>query len=202
MASGCDRPPGSATIVISDPNLDKLNVRESPGGRVIATLPNGGRVSIVGECGAENAAGVAVPSGQGGTSGWCQIDQPVTGCVRSRFLVAEGGAAGVVQPPAPAKAPAGFAGEWDTVAGGVPHSVTISQTGGKVTGTYAASDGSQGQISGSVKAGVLRFSWVQSDGNNGTGKFTLSEDGDSFTGSFSLSENPGEIAGEWTGSRR
>jgi hypothetical protein len=110
-----------------------------------------------------------------------------------------GGAAGVTKPPAEA---AGFAGEWDTVAGGVPHSVTFNQTGGKVSGTYAASDGSRGQIAGSVKAGVLHFSWVQSDGTAGTGKFKLSEDGDSFTGSFSLSENPGEIAGEWTGSRR
>jgi hypothetical protein len=190
-------------IMIPEPNLDKLNVRESPGAKVVGTIPEGSQVSIIGECGAENAAGIAAPSGQGGSPGWCQIGPPVTGCVSAKYLVPEsGGAAGVaaISSPEPPAVQPRFAGAWSTIAGGVAHSITFSQNGDSVTGAYSAADGSSGTMSGKLKGKVLRFNWSQADGVSGTGKFTLSADGQSFKGSYAFGQDAPE--GSWNGTRQ
>jgi uncharacterized protein YraI len=203
-APQCDRPAGPAVVVIEEPGLDKLNVRETPGGKVIGAIPKGSQVSIIGPCGAENAAGIAAPTGQGGAAGWCQIGSPVTGCVLAKYLVSgSGGAAGIGKAPeAPPPAAPSFAGAWDTVAGGVAHAITFEQNGNAVTGAYSAADGSSGTISGEQKGKVLRFSWAQADGVRGVGKFTLSGDGNSFEGSYGYADNPEVAQGSWNGTRK
>jgi hypothetical protein len=210
QGDGCGLPAGMATVVIPDPNLDKLNVRESPGGRVIATVPEGSQVSVIGECGATLAAGiVAKPQGGGGAPGWCQIDAPVTGCVSARFLAAggsapPGGAAGLAagKPVIAAVEALGFAGTWSTSVDGIPHAVRLDQNGSSVTGSYQGAEGSAGQIAGTATGNVLRFTWSQNDGQTGAGRFTLSGDGQSFKGSYSFSGDPDQVDGNWTGVRQ
>jgi hypothetical protein len=51
-----------------------------------------------------------------------------------------------------------------------------------------------GFISGTVKDGVLRFTWRE-DGGQGAGRFTLSSDGESFEGTFSKTSNPDDTSG-------
>jgi hypothetical protein len=209
VAAGCGLPAGPATIVIPQPNLDKLNVRESPGGKVVTAISKGSQVSIIGECGTQHAAGIVAPSGNVGASGWCQIDAPVTGCVSAKYLVAggsgaAGGAAGIAaaQPVVAAPAPSpSFVGAWSSSVDGVAHAITLNQNGGSVSGSYQGADGSVGQIAGEARGNVLRFSWSQVDGNAGSGKFVLSADGRSFQGSYSLGNDPDKVDGQWTGLR-
>lgn len=193
---GCGLPMGMATVVIADPKLDKLNVRDAPGGKVVTTVPEGSQVSVIGECGAVLAAGIAKPAP---TPGWCQIDSPVAGCVSAKFLAA-GGAAGGGGAAGFAAAPS-FAGAWQTTVDGIGHEVVLSQNGGTVSGSYKGDEGSAGQIKGKVKGNVLRFSWVQNDGQTGSGRFALSADGQSFEGSYTFSSNPDQVDGIWTGTR-
>ena len=190
-------------MTIPDPALDKLNVRESPGGKVIGTVPRGGTVNVIGKCGPKIAAGIAKPTGNGGggTPGWCQIDDPMTGCVSANFLVAganpAAGAAGLVAK----KSKADFGGDWNTTVDGVPHTVTLTQQGQAVSGDYVGTDGTTGTLNGTLKGNVLRFSWIQGDGLTGVGKFVMSGDGGSFQGSFSLSGNPDQADGSWNSVR-
>ena len=231
MSGSCGPPGGTAVVTIGDPSLTRLNVRASPGGKVLGTIPEGESVSIVGECGSTPAAGIAAtlgkPSGglgkspgqvpipgpsappsTGGTPGWCQIDAPVNGCVSAKFLafVPTGGAAGIAKPQTLGKpsstVAAGFAGSWDAEADGVAYQVTLTQKGSTVSGRYSGADGSAGTLAGQLKGGVLRFSWTQNDGQHGSGKFTLAGDGQSFTGSYSLGKNPDIVGGLWNGTRR
>lgn len=65
------RPVGYCTV--SDPTGTPLNVRQSPGGRVIGTLKNG---TIV---------GIGLSDGSEGTE-WTRIVQPVKGYVWSPYL--------------------------------------------------------------------------------------------------------------------
>ena len=210
VSGSCGPPGGTATIVIPDPKLKRLNVRASAGGTVLGTIPEGSQVSIVGVCGAEPAAGLVKPQ-QPKATGWCQIDAPVLGCVSAKFLDfggtgAAGVAAGIAKPPAteaevPAAAAPDFAGEWSSVVDGVAHYITLSQKGGTVKGTYQADDGSSGKIAGKASGNLLRFAWSQADGIAGSGKFILSGDGQSFEGSYNFGDNPDQVEGSWNGSR-
>jgi hypothetical protein len=201
----CGPPGGMAVVVISDPNLHKLNVRASPGGAVLTAIQEGSEVSIVGECGPEAAAGFTKPpAGTSVPSGWCQIDAPVAGCVSAKFLAFGGQAAGLAKeaPPAPAAAAPTFTGSWDANAQDVAYTMTLTQTAKSVSGSYEGADGSVGKITGKVKGNVLRFAWTQTDGISGSGKFALAEDGQSFAGSYTLGSNPDQADGSWSGLRR
>src|SRR5262249_19173155 len=140
---------GTATIVINQPGLDKLNVRSGPGGQVVGTVPEGGTVSVIGPCGAIGGGGVAQqnpPAARGpglarrtpraaGAAGWCRISAPVPGCFLPQFLQSGGGATadtglpngaagfakskGKPQAFASATATAGFSGRWSAKADNV-----------------------------------------------------------------------------------
>jgi hypothetical protein len=149
-------------------------------------------------------------SGQGG-GGWCRITAPDQGCVAAQFLVFGGGGGGGLKPAAgfarekpKGKGGAGFTGRWKAVADGVSYSMSLTQTPkGAVTGQFSGSDGSAGNINGSVSGNTLRFRWVQSsDSQRGAGKFVLAADGRSFTGSYSFSDNPDAVEGSWNGTRQ
>ena len=93
-----------------------------------------------------------------------------------------------------------------------PRGVTGSYPVNGLTGSYQPSDGSnygivkvsasmaqpvmqnRGFIRGTVKDGVLRFTWRQDNGQ-GTGRLTLSSDGDSLEGTFSAPSNPDDTSG-------
>jgi hypothetical protein len=91
-------PGGIATVMIPQPHLDRLNVRNGPKGDVIGAVPRGGRVSVIGPCGAAGSAGFRAGVRPTVTApGWCQIQAPVAGCVMSEFL--QFGAGGGGQPP-------------------------------------------------------------------------------------------------------
>lgn len=204
-----------ATVVINQPGLDKLNVRSGPGGQVVATVPEGDTVSVVGPCGAiSGAAGFAKPKTQqgGGAGGWCQISAPVHGCVSSQFLAfggdtgLPGGAAGFAKskskPQVPASAGPSFSGRWAANADNVAYSLSLKQKGNGVSGNYQGADGSAGTISGKMSGSILRFSWVQKDGTRGSGKFVLADDGQSFDGTYNFSNNPDAVGGSWSGTRQ
>ena len=212
----CGTPGAMATVVINQPGLDKLNVRSGPGGKVIGTVPEGATVSVVGECGAIGGAGFAMSTASptaGGNNDWCQIRAPISGCVGAEFLQFGGanadttlpsGAAGFAKSNGQqqASAPAGFGGRWRANADNVAYSITLMQKGSSVSGSYQGSDRSTGAINGTVNGNVLRFAWVQTDGNRGSGKFVLSSDGRSFQGSYSLGNNPDDVKGSWNGVRQ
>lgn len=208
-----------ATVVINQPGLDKLNVRSGPGGQVVATVPEGDTVSVVGPCGAiSGAAGFAKPKtqqggGAGGAGDWCQISAPVHGCVSSQFLAFGGGDVGTLpggaagfaksksKPQEPASAGASFSGRWAANADNVVYSLSLKQKGNSVSGTYQGADGSAGTISGKMSGNILHFSWVQKDGARGSGKFVLADDGQSFDGTYNFS-NPDAVGGSWSGTRQ
>lgn len=218
--STCGGGNAMATVVISQPGLDKLNVRSGPGGQVVGTVPEGGTVSVIGPCGAmSGAAGFAKPKtqqggGGGGAGGWCQISAPVHGCVSSQFLAfgggdvgtPPGGAAGFAKPKgkhqAAAPATGGFSGRWSANADNVAYSLSLKQKGNSVSGNYQGSDGSAGKIIGEVNGNILRFAWVQRDGTKGSGKFMLADDAQSFDGSYSFGSNPDVVEGSWNGTRQ
>ena len=212
----CGGPGAEATVVINQPGLDKLNVRNGPGGQVVGTVPEGGTVSVIGPCGAIGGAGLArTTTPGGGASGWCQISAPVHGCVSAQFLQFGGadpgtslpsGAAGLAKsggrPQTLASAAAGFGGNWSANAANVAYSISLKQSGRGVSGIYQGADGSGGRISGQVNGNVLRFAWVQKDGTKGSGKFVLSGDGRSFAGSYNFGNNPDAVEGSWNGMRQ
>jgi len=80
----------SAIVVIPEPDLTKLNVRDKPNGKVRGTIPEGTEVEVVGQCGAKAAVGFAKGKGKKGTPGWCQIDKPLAGCVKAKYLDFDG----------------------------------------------------------------------------------------------------------------
>ncbi|MEI9419219.1 hypothetical protein [Mesorhizobium sp. Cs1321R2N1] len=201
----------TATVVINQPGLDKLNVRNAPDGQVTGTVPEGQAVSVAGPCGKTGgAAGIIANKQGGGDGGWCRISAPVSGCVSARFLKFGGGAAGFAKSAAgfakskgtQASARAGFGGSWSANADNVVYSLSLQQNGNGVSGRYQGNDGSAGQINGKVSGNVLRFSWVQKDGTRGSGKFTLSSDGQSFAGNYNFGNNPDTVEGSWNGTRQ
>ncbi|WP_301015802.1 PAN domain-containing protein [Mesorhizobium sp.] len=204
---------GTATVVINQPGLDKLNVRNGPDGQVTGTVPEGQVVSVTGPCGGTGgAAGIIANKPSGDDGGWCRISAPVSGCVSARFLKFGGGAAGFAKSAVgfaksngkqtSASAAAGFGGSWAANADNVAYSLSLQQNGNGVSGRYQGDDGSAGQINGKVSGNVLRFSWVQKDGTRGSGKFTLAGDGRSFAGSYNFGNNPDAVEGSWNGTRQ
>ncbi len=200
-----------ATVVIPKANLHMLNVRSKPGGQVLGTVPEGEQVTVVGPCGSQAAAGFAKSNKPiGGAAGWCQLDSPVSGCVMAKYLDFGGGdAAGLapaagfaMKPPKGMTAPMGasFSGTWSANAEDVSYTLSLKQKGSGVNGSFQGSDGSDGTLSGNLQGNVLRFSFTQNDGIQGTGKFVLSDDGQSFEGSYKLSDNSSK--GSWNGTRQ
>ena len=72
---------------------------------------------------------------------------------------------------------------------------------GSVRGCY--SFGGRADVTGTVKEGVLSFSYEQPDGEKGKGTFRLADDGKSFAGDWSGAAAKGGPAGggKWTGKR-
>jgi hypothetical protein len=102
---------GTATVVIANPALTVLNVRDEPDGKtILGTIPENTQVEVLGPCGVKFSAGItALPQGAGGKviAGWCAVSTPqVAGCSKEEFLVAGIPAGGSVTPPGSA----GFAG--------------------------------------------------------------------------------------------
>src|SRR5205085_11859544 len=90
-----------------------------------------------------------------------------------------------------------FEGTWSSNADNVAYTVTMTQSGNSVDGSYAGANGSQGRLQGNVSGRNLSFSWWQTDVKDGVGTFILSEDGGSFLGSY----RSGSYVGSWTGTR-
>jgi hypothetical protein len=212
-ASTCGLPGGTATVVIADPAVTTLNVRDKPAGNILTQIAEGTQVNVVGGCGVQLAAGIVAGSGnaQPPVPGWCAISSPQIGCVSEQFLVAgipAGGqvtlppAAGIVATQPQQQAAATFTGRWNAEAQGSPYTFNLTQTGDNVSGAYVGGDGSNGQITGTLTGNILRFQWWQADGVRGMGKFTLSGDGSSFTGSYTLGSNPDVAEGSWNGWRQ
>lgn len=97
-----------------------------------------------------------------------------------------------------AAAAPGFGGSWSARADGTKYTITLRQDGASVSGGFTGSDGSRGDITGKVKAGVLTFSFEQADGIRGTGRFRLAADGSSFSGSYKVDGD----TGAWNGTRQ
>ncbi|TIS54664.1 MAG: hypothetical protein E5W93_14520, partial [Mesorhizobium sp.] len=138
---------GTATVVINQPGLDKLNVRNGPDGQVTGTVPEGETVSVTGPCGdTGGAAGIIANKQSGGNGGWCRISAPLYGCVSAQFLKFGGGAAGFAKSAAGFAKPkgnqaspsatAGFGGSWSANADNVAYSLSLQQNGNGVSGRY------------------------------------------------------------------
>lgn len=94
------------------------------------------------------------------------------------------------QPAAPQQpAAASFVGQWSTNQG----TLVLSQSGGRLSGSY----GSGGTMIGTQSGNRLVGTYVW-NGNQGQFELTLSPDGNSFSGTWA---RPG-ANGTWTGSRR
>ncbi|MBW2529219.1 MAG: hypothetical protein JRI23_33895 [Deltaproteobacteria bacterium] len=88
-----------------------------------------------------------------------------------------------------------FTGTWTTGWG----PVTLTQQGDKLTGSYSGQF--RGTLSGTVDGNVADLAWVQTNGERGRAKFTLSADGNSFTGTWgAYSSSAG--GGSWNGKRK
>jgi hypothetical protein len=75
--------------------------------------------------------------------------------------------------------------------------LSISQKGDKVTGTYPAENG---KIEGTVSGRNLRFKW-ESDEGSGSGLFNISTSEKSFGGWFNDGDDPDVEGTRWTSSR-
>lgn len=95
------------------------------------------------------------------------------------------------QRPAPEKDR--FSGLWKTTYGWM----RLIQRGAAVTGCYSY----QGQsgISGTLTEGVLRFTYTEPNGTQGSGTFKLGAEGDSFAGTWKTGDN--SQGGVWEGTR-
>jgi len=82
----CGSGDSTATVVIPEPNLKRLNIRNKPGGKIVGKVPEGRSVTVVGPCGSEAAAGIVAGKKKAGADGWCQIDRPKAGCVMAKYL--------------------------------------------------------------------------------------------------------------------
>jgi hypothetical protein len=202
---------GTATVVIPDPTLTTLNVRDKPNGNILSKIPENAQVEVMGPCGVKLSAGIVAQKPGQVIPGWCAISTPqVTGCVSEQFLVAGipaggplgAGSAGIVATEPQSAAAPTFTGTWNAEAQGSGYTFMLNQDGNTVAGSYSGGDGSNGQLNGSVSGNVLRFAWRQTDGVSGAGKFTLSGDGNSFNGSYTLSSDPDVAEGSWNGTRQ
>jgi hypothetical protein len=208
--SSCGVPGGTATVLVPDPNVTTLNVRDRPNGTILTQIPEGSQVNVVGGCGARIAAGIVAQKpgaggGQPSVPGWCAISSPLVGCVSERFLIAgiptgaQTPAAGIVASRPIAEG--NFTGTWNAIAQESDYTMMHKHNSNSVDGSYTGGDGSSGRIKGTVQGNVLRFSWQQADGLGGMGKFALSKDANSFRGSFTLGNDPDVVDGSWDGRR-
>jgi hypothetical protein len=96
--------------------------------------------------------------------------------------------------------PANFAGTWETTTGqNSKYTMTLQQTGDKVSGTYTPGDG---KIDGAVVGKVLRFKWSQT-GSSGSGRYVMADDGQSFGGTWNTGTDPDDpSSGVWNGTRQ
>jgi hypothetical protein len=101
----------------------------------------------------------------------------------------------LVAAPEFAITPAGssFAGTWDTDWG----SLTLRQDGTNVIGEYSGQF--TGTIEGTVVDGSLKYTWKQTNGEQGSGVFRLADDGNSIRGTWGTKDSAD--GGEWTGRR-
>ena len=86
-----------------------------------------------------------------------------------------------------------FSGVWKTTYG----QMRLIQQGATVTGCYSYQG--QSEISGTIREGVLQFSYTESSGNTGNGTFKLGTEADSFDGTWKTAD--GKQGGTWEGSR-
>ena len=85
-----------------------------------------------------------------------------------------------------------FSGVWKTSFG----MMRLNQDGEKVTGCYT--DGERSEITGTVKSGVLTFTYKEPLGIEGTGEFKLSANAATFSGTWKASDGKG---GGWNATR-
>lgn len=85
-----------------------------------------------------------------------------------------------------------FSGVWKTSFG----LMRLNQDGEKVAGSYTF--GERSAIAGTVKAGVLTFTYQEPQGISGTGEFKLSADASAFSGMWKASDGNG---GTWEAAR-
>jgi hypothetical protein len=93
----------------------------------------------------------------------------------------------------PAAAPRNFSGVWQTTFG----TMRLTQKDTNVTGCYAYSG--HAEISGSVKDGVLKYTYTEPNGDKGGGEFTLGSGGESIRGTWKSTN--GRQGGGWEGTR-
>ncbi len=85
-----------------------------------------------------------------------------------------------------------FSGVWKTSFG----MMRLNQDGDKVTGCYTF--GEQSEITGTVKSGVLTFTYKEPAGIEGSGEFKLSANAATFSGTWKASDGKG---GAWDATR-
>ena len=94
--------------------------------------------------------------------------------------------------------PLALAGVWETTCNDTLFTLTLQQTGDKVTGTYTPGNG---QIAGTLKGKILRFTWT-SDGEEGSGRLVFTKSEMDFSGSYSNTDDPEQADGLWSGKRK
>jgi hypothetical protein len=202
---------GTATVVIPDPSVPVLNVRDNRPA-TSSPIPRDSQVNVVGGCGVKIAAGSWRTAAAASRPSRLVRDLARWGCVR------RSGSSWRASLPAgsphrhrrPASSPTSrsrqaapsFTGTWNADAQGASFTFNLTQDGKSVYGNYSGSDGSNGQIRGKLKGNVLRFNWQQTDNLSGAGKFVLSADGNAFSGSYTMGNNPDVADGAWNGTRQ
>lgn len=180
-AQSAECPVGPATVSVASVGEEVLNVRNrAKDGDVIAQVPDGDEVSVVGACltgGAGFAKGTTLkPKGnnggnagggnagaQGAGNGWCRISQPHQGCVSAKFLAfgeaqKQGGAGlakGKTLKPT------------DNGGGGKKATEAVAFTG---NWTVAGDDGTGYSMKMTQKGASVSGSWNGDDGSKGTFK--------------------------------
>lgn len=96
--------------------------------------------------------------------------------------------------PAP---PSSYAGTWDTTLGYQKITLTVTQKGDKVTGTFTG----DGTITGTVLEKILRFTWKTPKGS-GSGKIRISTSGMTFFGYLNKGPDPEVEETKWEGIRK
>ena len=95
-----------------------------------------------------------------------------------------------------------FTGNWATVTGTLSYTMTLTQNGEAVSGSYSIAGGSAtGVISGTVSDRTLVYRWTEGS-QTGTGKFTLSQDGATFQGWWNSGADPNVVQSNWSGTRK
>ena len=122
------------------------------------------------------------------------------------LLVVTAGALGATagDHPAAAQAPAGFnvSGVWQTVFGAGQSTLTMTQAGVSVVGTFTNPPGIQpGALAGRFTGNVLTGRWTDATSSGGF-QLAFSPDGRSFTGTWGRALTSTTSGGPWTGVRQ